>query len=197
VQPSLPRIALERGTINLRKSTRKSASQKDKHICNIKCLITGWGGRIRTSAWRNLRCLTDLPCSRTGRCIRRRNSSLWHPRRLDPNARRDTPLSFAQFEREGIGERIRDKIAASKRKCGGCLLLALQSQSFEHAAIFRVELRSSPVATPNPDSGPGAGRRSADDHRFSYSRKTYGIMPQALGIARGSTLNALRSCRRQ
>src|SRR6202047_2944645 len=24
--------------------------------------------------------------------------------------------------------------------CGGCLLLALQSQSFEHAAIFRVEL---------------------------------------------------------
>jgi hypothetical protein len=31
---------------------------------------------------------------------------------------RDAPLSFAQFEREGIGEWIRDKIAASKRKCG-------------------------------------------------------------------------------
>ena len=62
------------------------------------------------------RCLTDLPCSGTGRCIRRRNSSLWRPRRLDHNARRDAPLSFAQFEREGFGERIRDKIAASKRK---------------------------------------------------------------------------------
>jgi DNA invertase Pin-like site-specific DNA recombinase len=28
-------------------------------------------------------------------------------------------LSFAQFEREVIGERIRDKIAASKKKAGG------------------------------------------------------------------------------
>jgi hypothetical protein len=28
-------------------------------------------------------------------------------------------LSFAQFDREVIGERIRDKIAASKRKAGG------------------------------------------------------------------------------
>ena len=28
-------------------------------------------------------------------------------------------LSFAQFEREVIGERIRDKIAPSKRKAGG------------------------------------------------------------------------------
>jgi hypothetical protein len=28
-------------------------------------------------------------------------------------------LSFAQFERELIGERIRDKIAASKKKAGG------------------------------------------------------------------------------
>jgi DNA invertase Pin-like site-specific DNA recombinase len=28
-------------------------------------------------------------------------------------------LSFAQFEREVIGERIRDKIAASKQKAGG------------------------------------------------------------------------------
>ena len=86
------------------------------------------------------RCLTDLPCSGTGRCIRRRNSSLWRPRRLDHNARRDAPLSFAQFEREGIGERIRDKIAASNRKCGGCLLLALQSQFSEHLAILWVEL---------------------------------------------------------
>jgi hypothetical protein len=45
-----------------------------------------------------------------------------------------------ESEREGIGERIRDKTAASKRKCGGCLLLALQSQFSEHLAIFRVEL---------------------------------------------------------
>jgi hypothetical protein len=82
------------------------------------------------------RCLTDLPCSGTGRCIRRRNSSLWRPRRLDHNARRDAPLSCAQFEREGFGERIRDKIAASNRKCGGCLLLALQSQFSEHLAIL-------------------------------------------------------------
>ena len=43
---------------------------------------------------------------------------------------RDAPL-----EREGIGERIRDKITASKRKCGGCLLLALRSNP-----IYRVEL---------------------------------------------------------
>src|SRR6202043_3076411 len=28
-------------------------------------------------------------------------------------------LSFAQFEREVIGERVRDKIAASKRRVGG------------------------------------------------------------------------------
>jgi DNA invertase Pin-like site-specific DNA recombinase len=28
-------------------------------------------------------------------------------------------LSFAQFERELTGERIRDKIAASKKDCGG------------------------------------------------------------------------------
>jgi site-specific DNA recombinase len=28
----------------------------------------------------------------------------------------NVPLSFAQFEREVIGERVRDKIAASKRK---------------------------------------------------------------------------------
>jgi hypothetical protein len=48
---------------------------------------------------------TDLPCSGTGRCIRRRNSSLWPPRRLDPNVRRDAPLSFAQFESGGIGLR--------------------------------------------------------------------------------------------
>jgi site-specific DNA recombinase len=35
-------------------------------------------------------------------------------------------LSFAQFEREGIGERIRDKVAASKRNglwMGGVLPL--------------------------------------------------------------------------
>lgn len=72
--------------------------------------IPGWGGRIRTSTWRNQ---NPLPyrssCSGTGRCIRHRNSSLWRPRRLDHNARRDAPLSFAQFEREGIDERIRDK----------------------------------------------------------------------------------------
>ncbi|WP_245632473.1 hypothetical protein [Edaphobacter aggregans] len=41
-------------------------------------------------------------------------------------------LSFAQFEREVMGERIRDKIAASKRKCiwmGGVCLWAIVTLS--------------------------------------------------------------------
>src|SRR5579862_3987235 len=41
-------------------------------------------------------------------------------------------LSFAQFEREVTGERIRDKIAASKRKgmwMGGCAPLGYESQN--------------------------------------------------------------------
>ena len=38
---------------NPRKFATKQASWKDNNICNIEYVITGWGGRIRTSAWRN------------------------------------------------------------------------------------------------------------------------------------------------
>ena len=36
-----------------RKFATKQAHWNDNNICTIKYLITGWGGRIRTSAWRN------------------------------------------------------------------------------------------------------------------------------------------------
>ena len=32
---------------------------------------------------------------------------LWHPRRLDHNARRDAPLSFAQFERASLSRGLK------------------------------------------------------------------------------------------
>jgi hypothetical protein len=31
----------------------KMAARRDNNSCNIKYLVAGWGGRIRTSAWRN------------------------------------------------------------------------------------------------------------------------------------------------
>src|SRR5258707_1225051 len=47
-------------------------------------------------------------------------------------------LSFAQFEREGTGERIRDKIAASKQKClwvGGTLPLGYEMKDGKIAIV--------------------------------------------------------------
>jgi DNA invertase Pin-like site-specific DNA recombinase len=58
----------------------------------------------------------------------------------------NAPLSFAQFEREVTGERIRDKIAASKKKglwMGGVVPLGYRGENRalhvveEHAALVR------------------------------------------------------------
>jgi site-specific DNA recombinase len=54
-------------------------------------------------------------------------------------------LSFAQFEREVTGERIRDKIAASKRKgmwMGGCLPLDMRFGSVGWSSIRLKPTRS-------------------------------------------------------
>jgi site-specific DNA recombinase len=59
--------------------------------------------------------------------------------RLTPNVL----LSFAQFEREVTGERIRDKIAASKRKgmwMGGC------GRDGEQIPLARAKLRVSEIS---------------------------------------------------
>ena len=96
-------------------------------------------------------------------------------------------LSFAQFEREVTGERIRDKISASKKKgmwMGGVVPLGYRVEDRalhvveDHAAIVRslfrryleVGIRRSPQATarrrelsgPDPQSTALAGRRAAD-----------------------------------
>ena len=51
-------------------------------------------------------------------------------------------LSFAQFERELIGERVRDKIAGAKRKgkfCGGCLILGYDADPNTHKLLINPE----------------------------------------------------------
>jgi site-specific DNA recombinase len=48
-------------------------------------------------------------------------------------------LSFAQFEREVIGERIRDKIAASKKKAGGGEMgVVCRFVTHSHLRLWRV-----------------------------------------------------------
>ena len=74
-------------------------------------------------------------------------------------------LSFAQFEREVIGERVRDKIAASKRKglwVGGPIPLGYRSVGKklevvpEDAALVQQNLRG--LSAPRIDRR--AGRRA-------------------------------------
>ncbi len=54
-------------------------------------------------------------------------------------------LSFAQFEREVIGERVRDKIAASKRKgiwAGGPAPLGYRHESDTAKSAMEAKLKS-------------------------------------------------------
>jgi site-specific DNA recombinase len=57
-------------------------------------------------------------------------------------------LSFVQFEREVIGERIRHKIAASKKKAGGGEM-GVVCRFMTHPAIGRATPRSKSAAQPN------------------------------------------------
>ena len=77
-------------------------------------------------------------------------------------------LSFAQFEREVIGERIRDKFAASRKKgmwMGGSVAARLPGREPQagdqraEAAIVRCDLRALRRDRLGNDAGAGAARR--------------------------------------
>ena len=79
-------------------------------------------------------------------------------------------LSFAQFEREVIGERIRDKVAASKRRgmwMGGTLPMGYDLRERKlidqprRSAKHKAHLRALPRARQRPASGEGP-RRARD-----------------------------------
>jgi hypothetical protein len=81
-------------------------TRKEKSARRPNC-VAGAGGFEPPHGGIKIRCLTDLPCSGTGRCIRRRNSSLWRPRRLDHIARRDAPAFFRSVRAGGDVEELR------------------------------------------------------------------------------------------
>jgi len=92
-------------------------------------------------------------------------------------------LSFAQFEREVTGERIRDKIAASKRKglwMGGQVPLGYRAQDRslavvdEHAAVIR---------SPKPKSDILFSERDDDITIRPMRVEAHGRLVQALGKA--------------
>jgi site-specific DNA recombinase len=99
-------------------------------------------------------------------------------------------LSFAQFEREVTGERIRDKLAASKKKgmwMGGCPPLGLRHRKTGNLSSIRSRPKSSalssrgfwqPVPLPPwrwkrasaitaPAPIPAAGARTREGHLFN------------------------------
>ena len=82
-------------------------------------------------------------------------------------------LSFAQFEREVIGERIRDKIAASKRK--GMWVGGGAPDGIRGA---RAQARRQPQPSPDREADlralPGTGQRPASKERLRPARDRFG-----------------------
>jgi DNA invertase Pin-like site-specific DNA recombinase len=85
-------------------------------------------------------------------------------------------LSFAQFEREVTGERIRDKIAASKRK--GMRRSDLRARCL-YGRNWKAREGGQTLREPDNSSRvPGSGRRRADRQWLSASGTHRGIPPQ-------------------
>jgi site-specific DNA recombinase len=96
-------------------------------------------------------------------------------------------LSFAQFEREVTSERIRDKIAASKRKglwVGGNLPLGYEMKDGkiavveEDAELGRMRQTKHPIAqTVRRSQSPGRSRHLKEPARFCYRMAKPEAMP--------------------